>query len=63
MAHQMDKKFDRYRRKLEMSEAPVSPPGSRNGGWMDNCPKHGRTPFNTIVDGCEQCARERLEEK
>lgn len=41
----------------------VSAPGSRNGWWMDDCEKHGRASFNTIVNGCEQCARERLEKK
>lgn len=33
---------------------------SRNGWWMGDCPIHGRTSFNTIVDGCERCADENL---
>ena len=30
---------------------------------MDTCPVHGLTSFNTIIDGCEQCAAKRLAEK
>jgi hypothetical protein len=63
VAYQTGVKLDGYRRKQEASAAPASPTGSRNGWWMDNCPKHGHTSFNTVVEGCEQCARERLEEK
>jgi len=42
---------------------PASPAGSRQGYWMDTCPVHGLTSFNTIIDGCEQCAAKRLAEK
>lgn len=39
---------------------PVSPPGSRSGYWLDDCPVHGHTSFNTIINGCEQCAANRI---
>lgn len=38
----------------------ASAPGSRQGYWMDDCLIHGRTSFNTTVNGCEQCAAARL---
>lgn len=46
--------------KLDVRLLNPSPPGSHHGWWMDVCAKHGETSFNSIVDGCEQCARERL---
>jgi len=63
VAYQTGVKLDEHARRAEATRSPASMPGSRNGWWMDNCPKHGHTSFNTIVEGCEQCARERLEEK
>lgn len=50
-------------RRSYLDQLPASPPGSRTGWYMDDCPKHGHTSFNTIVNGCEQCARERLEKE
>jgi hypothetical protein len=32
----------------------------RNHWWMDECKVHGVTSFNSIIEGCESCARERL---
>jgi len=44
-------------------EERVCAAGSRQGYWMDTCPVHGLTSFNTIIDGCEQCAAKRLAEE
>ena len=33
---------------------------ARNGYILAECPVHGHVSFNTIVEGCEECARERL---
>jgi hypothetical protein len=41
-----------------MSTARV--PGRRNAWWMGECPDHGKTSVNSIVNGCEACANERL---
>jgi hypothetical protein len=42
----------------------ASPPGSRNGWWYQDCPKHGTTPHLDVLGGrCEQCQRESLDLK
>jgi hypothetical protein len=33
---------------------------ARNYWWMGECAIHGETSFNSIIQGCEACARERL---
>lgn len=33
----------------------------RNHWWMGECSIHGETSFNSVIEGCEACARERLE--
>lgn len=44
----------------DVARMPASPPGSRNGHWVDTCPVHGSTQFNTIIEGCELCAASRI---
>ena len=40
---------------------PASPPGSRNGWWIEDCPVHGKgQPFGTVCGGCFKCAQDRI---
>jgi hypothetical protein len=40
---------------------PPSPPGSRNGWWEENCPKHGLQQRLSAIGGrCVKCQAEGL---
>ncbi len=35
----------------------------RNFWWLEECAIHGYTSYNSIIEGCELCGRERFNSK